>query len=462
MPTQDYDIRANILDAYTRLDTHQLQLFLRLRSLPEAGSHSDLAVRLTEHDLKTYTISSPRPTPPTPLSSQPQRHPSPSSVAPAPRTPHSQILSNLPIDLIAEILDHVGSWELSKAVGVLTSLPRPPEWGTSATCLDRAILSTSIHRVRSTPASPPFTRLGANLLIAFDLRDILDYLWSVESLRPSFKLYFEDSLSGIPTLASMHDRPRILDWWLSQSDITPKAYTSDAVDNACRNISLNALEWWDAKSRPLSNARNATCVTSNGGVEYRNSTHLGQTITGSLSFPPLYTTQSLEAASLKAHIPVLSFFTEHSWPLRPGRSLDMASSAGHVSVLDWWAYESGLEIGKDVKYDKNAVYHASCSGKVDVLKWWKEQSERGKGKGGKGVQMIFDADALVGATRHNKPEVLEWWDKSGLPISYRMCDIEEALEDAIAGGAAARAWWARKGINFRAGDSEWMKMRSLN
>lgn len=59
-------------------------------------------------------------------------------------------------------------------------------------------------------------------------------------------------------------------------------------------------------------------------------------------------------------------------------------------------------------------------------------------------------------------QVLEWWDKSGLPISYRMCDIEEALEDAIAGGAAARAWWARKGVNFRAGDSEWMKLQSLN
>ena len=57
-----------------------------------------------------------------------------------------------------------------------------------------------------------------------------------------------------------------------------------------------------------------------------------------------------------------------------------------------------------------------------------------------------DQEALVGATRHNRPEVLEWWDKSGLPIQYRMCDIEEALEDAIGGGEDARLphqppWW---------------------
>ena len=106
--------------------------------------------------------------------------------------------------------------------------------------------------------------------------------------------------------------------------------------------------------------------------------------------------------------------------------VDMASTAGHVEVLEWWA-TSQLEFN----YDRHALQHASCHGKVEVLQWWL----------GSGLQLLFDQEALTGATRHNRPEVLEWWDRSGLPIQYRMCDIEEALEDALGGGEAARAWW---------------------
>ena len=89
---------------------------------------------------------------------------------------------------------------------------------------------------------------------------------------------------------------------------------------------------------------------------------------------------------------------------------------------------------------------------VDVLQWWLSS----------GLQLIFDPDCLTGATRHNRPEVLEWWDKSALPIQYRMCDIEEALEDAIGGGEAAREWWRKKGVDFNANDTEWMKLQNLN
>lgn len=404
MPTEDNDIRASIFSAYTRLDAHQLQLFLCLRSLPPTGPHSDLAARLTEYDMRNYSLPIAKNIPsPTPIS--PPQTCRNLNETPVPRTSQSQILSDLPIDIIAEILDHIGSWELSKAVGVPTSLPRPTEWETSATSLDRAILSTSLDRVRVTATSQPFTRLGATLLVRFEMIDVLDYLWSIRALRGTFKQLYGDSFSMIPTLASLHDRPRVLDWWLSQPDINPNAYDSDAVDGACRNAALTALTWWDANSRPNSNGY----VVPNNNGKYSNGTGLtsraeGAPLRSSLPFPPRYTTQSLESASLKAHISVLSFFIVHDWPLRPGRSLDMASTAGNVEVLDWWAYESGLEIGKEVKYDRNAVYHASCAGKVEVLEWWKEQSDWGKGKRGKGVQMIFDGDALVGATRHNKPE----------------------------------------------------------
>lgn len=134
-------------------------------------------------------------------------------------------------------------------------------------------------------------------------------------------------------------------------------------------------------------------------------------------------------------------------PLKVGRVMDMASTAGHVQVLEWWA-ASGL----DLKYDQHAIQQASCHGKVDVLEWWIRS----------GLQVKYDQDALIWATRHNRPEVLEWWDKSGLPIQYRMCDIEEGLEEAIGGGAEARTWWEQKGIDFNANDKEWMKSQSLN
>lgn len=127
--------------------------------------------------------------------------------------------------------------------------------------------------------------------------------------------------------------------------------------------------------------------------------------------------------------------------------MDMASTAGHVSVLSWWATSQ-----LDFKYDKHALHHASCHGHVSVLSWWL----------GSGLQLLFDGgEVLTGATRHNRSEVLEWWRRSGLVVQYRMCDVEEALEDAIGGGEEARRWWRGIGVDFSADDKEWMKLRTL-
>jgi hypothetical protein len=68
---------------------------------------------------------------------------------------------------------------------------------------------------------------------------------------------------------------------------------------------------------------------------------------------------------------------------------------------------------------------------------------------------------LLGATRHNRPEVLQWWYDSELPVHYRICDIEEALEDAIRAGDEAREWWKKLGVNFEANNAEWMQLKTL-
>jgi hypothetical protein len=243
--------------------------------------------------------------------------------------------------------------------------------------------------------------------------------------HPAFLSIFKDDL--IPIEASRHGRTSVLAWWKHgfghHPDLIPPPKPSsiiDAIDGASRSGQIGALDWWLHES----------------------------------DLPFEYTEAALEHASSKNQITVLEWWKQQSKAhpdrvplLKIGRVIDMAGTAGHVNVLEWWA-TSQLEFN----YDRHALHHASCHGKVDVLQWWL----------GSGLQLIYDADALTGATRHNRPEVLGWWDKCGLPIQYRMCDIEEALEDAIGGGEAARAWWKKKGVDFNATDKEWMKLQSLN
>jgi hypothetical protein len=244
---QKYHVYHDILEAYSSLKDHQLVLFLTIRSLPTTGSHQELAIRLADYDAQTYKTYFSRPGPSLACPTAIQH--AAGGEAMQPSIPTIQLLFNLPIDLITEIMDHVGSWELSRAVGVPTSLQEPSDWASSATLLDRAILSTSLRRVMSTPLDPPFTCLGADLLIRFELIDILDYLWNTEPLRPSFKKYYGDDYSRIPKLASAWNRTKMLDWWFGRPEIYPKVYKAEAIDDACRYVCITALEWWDQKSR---------------------------------------------------------------------------------------------------------------------------------------------------------------------------------------------------------------------
>ncbi len=35
---------------------------------------------------------------------------------------------DLPVEILIDIMEHVGDWELAQAVGIPTSLPQPSEW----------------------------------------------------------------------------------------------------------------------------------------------------------------------------------------------------------------------------------------------------------------------------------------------------------------------------------------------
>ena len=392
--------------AYQKFSRSELLLFLKIRNLPTSGTDADLASRLAHHDLHTYHF---------PI--VPQQQQTPSLLSSKPQKFDQS--PDLPVEILVVIMNHVGDWELAKAVGIPSALPRPLEWS-RASYTDQAMIPGHIPLIRvSDPCLNPPTKIGAVLAIRFGYVNVLEYFLS--TYHPIFLSIFAGDL--IPIKASQYGRIEVLEWWKHAFEQHPhlvpgpaSSTVSEAVDGASRYGQVVSLDWW------------------------LNWGHLFE-----------YTEAALEFASAKNRIPVLDWWLRQhrltGLPLKVGRVMEMASTAGNVDVLAWWA-ASRIE----PKYDKHALQHASCHGKVEVLQWWLES----------GLQLMFDQDVLTGATRHNRPEVLEWWDKSGLPIHYRMCDIEEALEDAIGAGDAARAWWKRKGVDFNANDKEWMKSQSLN
>lgn len=396
------DVLRNLLQtAYERLRKNELIVLCSLRSLGSSGSHSQLAKRLVEHEVKTY-----EPSAVVLQSILPEISSRTETKNKCERESRKEIEGDrgrgLPLELVAEIVDHIGDWELSKAVGLPTSLPRPTSWA-RATELDLAILSRSLARVQRATGS--FYTVSAKAAIRFSCVEIIDYLHA--SRRQSFDKIFGPIL---PLYASLEGSVKVLDWY-KEKNVHVKGYDNAPMDNASLNGHVHVLQWWLDSGLPLK-----------------------------------YSEAALEHASSRGHITVLEWWKASGLPLKIGRVMELASGAGHVAVLSWWV-SSGLEY----KYDKTSIYNASTSGRVDVLDWWAES----------GLHMIYDPDVLVGATRNNRPETLDWWDRSGLPIQYRLCDIEEALEDAMGDGRAVREWWGRKGVDFRANFTEWTRFQNL-
>lgn len=116
------------------------------------------------------------------------------------------------------------------------------------------------------------------------------------------------------------------------------------------------------------------------------------------------------------------------------------------ACLDWWA-TSGLT----PRYSKAALFHLSKVGNVALLDWWKASS----------FPLAFDKEVLVIATRYGQTGALQWWLESGLEIEYRFFDIEEALEDSVAGKEEAQKWWEKRGYKNVLSGSEWTKPRNL-
>lgn len=399
-------LHQTLVSAYERLTHDQLQLFASLRALPAAPATdaAALAARLADDDLARFC--------PAPAAAVPSAESSAEQLKAVAAPPRR--VAELPLELVAEIVDQVGDWELAKAVGLPTALPRPVEWEPAlgrVSATDAAILAEPLPAVRAVLAADAQgpTKRGTALAVRFGRVAVLAHLRA--HARAAFARDFGARAEHLPALASAYGRVEVLDWWRK---LGAPAYDCEPVDGASRAGHVHVLQWW---------------LDSGLRVEYSDA--------------------ALEHASAQGHLAVLNWWKRHRdrLPLKIGRAADMASAAGRTDALDWWL-RSGLEL----KYDKLALAHASTAGRVDVLQWWARS----------GLQLLFDQDALTGATKHGRTEVLDWWDRSGLPIQYRICDIEEALEDAIGNGDEVRRWWARKGVNFQTNDAEWMKLQPLN
>lgn len=301
--------------------------------------------------------------------------------------------------------------------------------------LEWTILTGTLRDVRALLSNHPaprwLSRLCIKLIMRFAMTDILSYL------ETSHKDLFWGAFGHafLPDKASsVFGKVEILEYWRTSPSFLTKEYTAEAIDGASRAGFVHVLEWWYKSGLPLR-----------------------------------YTEAALEQASAKGHIDVLEWWKNASMqehadaeepymsslsvtPLRlkPGKSISYATQSGSLPTLRWWANSS-----IPYSHEDTVAKLASTHGHVSVLDFWLSL---------KGEKTIFDNQVLVGATKMGHSNVLEWWKQSGLRVEYKTCDIEEALEDGVEGrqGERVRRWWARNGLNLGVGTSEWMRTKVLN
>lgn len=365
----------------------------------------------------------------------------------------------LPPELWTLIFERVGDWEVAKALNVYTNLPVPAEWQdrpnetkdelhTFMRSLEWTILTQStdkiIEKLKGAPENMRFlSSLCVKLVIKFCLTDILNHLEI--NFKDVFRLSFGQKL--LPTKASaVYGRIEILEWWRTSPTFLSKDYTAEAIDGASKSGFVHVLDWWRRSGLPLK-----------------------------------YTEAALEQASSKGHIIVLEWWKQASYAhgssatndrdgtstppevqealrLKPGKSLLAAAQNNQALVLRWWD-NSGIPISCSDSVAKIASSH----GHVEVLDAWREL---------KGEKMQFDNKVLVEPTKNGHVNVLEWWKnlsrgvdgRAGPKVEYMTCDIEEALEDSIGNEGTTfevKRWWAQNGLNLGVGVSEWTRIKTL-
>jgi hypothetical protein len=356
-------------------------------------------------------------------------------------TPTRSKGARLPPELWSIILEFTGDWELAVALNVHTNLPIPAEWRQSAseegpkTAMQRlewALLTAPYAEIKAlfdVEKPSRISRLCIELIMRFAMVPVLRHL----EARHKELFWGTFGHAFLPHKASVFGRAEILEYWRTSPTFLTKEYSAEAMDNASRSGSVQALDWWYESGLPLK-----------------------------------YTEAALEQASSQGHIEVLRWWKEHSayrsspltgdedprnprgdLKLKVGKSITYATQAGSLSSMHFWV-ESGIPFS----HEETIAKLASTHGHTHILDYWRKL---------RGEKMLFDNQVLVGPTKMGHTHVLEWWKRSGLRVEYKTCDIEEALEDGVEGeaGESVRRWWALNGLNLGVGTSEWMRVKVL-
>lgn len=352
----------------------------------------------------------------------------------------------LPPELWSIILEFTQDWELATTLDVCTNLPVPSVWRQAASHegpktqmqkLEWALLTyppSEIRKLLNTESPSRISRLCIELIMRFAMVHVLLHL--EKNHKDLFWGTFGHAF--LPHKASVFGKTEILEYWRTSPTFLTKEYSADAMDNASRTNSVQALDWWYDSGLPLK-----------------------------------YTEAALEQASSQGHIQVLKWWQEHSryrtvptvsptpseekdtrahreaLKLKVGKSITYATQSGCISAINFWV-DSGIPFSHEDTIAKIASTH----GHTHILDYWRKL---------RGEKMLFDNQVLVGPTKMGHTSVLEWWKRSGLKVEYKTCDIEEALEDGVEGerGDSVRRWWATNGLNLGVGTSEWMKVKTL-
>ncbi|KAF2472634.1 flavo protein [Lindgomyces ingoldianus] len=354
----------------------------------------------------------------------------------------------LPPELWSIVLEFTEDWELATTLNVHTNIPVPREWRQAASeegpktpmqKLEWTLLTEPYHEIKTIlDADKPtrISRLCIELIMRFAMVPILAHLETVH--KDLFWGTFGHAF--LPHKASVFGKTEILEYWRTSPMFLAKEYSAEAIDNASRSGSVQALDWWYDSGLPLK-----------------------------------YTEAALEQASSQGHIQVLEWWKEHSsyrseptspqssedgqqeepkaqrepLKLKVGKSITYATQSGSLSSIRFWV-ESGIPFS----HEDTIAKLASAHGHTHILDYWRNL---------RGEKMLFDNQVLVGATKMGRADVLEWWKRSGLRVEYKTCDIEEALEDGVEGdmGEDVRKWWALNGLNLGVGTSEWMRVKVL-
>lgn len=366
-------------------------------------------------------------------------------------TPTKSKGPRLPPELWSIILEFTEDWELATALNIHTNLRVPSQWRQAASeegpktlmqKLEWTILTSPYSEIKTlfdTEKPTRISRTCIELIMRFAMVPILTHLenYHKELFWGTFGHAF------LPHKASVFGKIDILEYWRTSPMFLTKEYSAEAMDNASRSGSIQALDWWYESGLPLK-----------------------------------YTEAALEQASSQGHIQVLNWWKEHSTyrtspsappspqteappsepenkpqrdllKLKVGKSITYATQSGNLPAIHFWV-ESGIPFSHEDTIAKLASTH----GHTRILDYWRKL---------RGEKMLFDNQVLVGPTKMGHADVLEWWKRSGLKVEYKTCDIEEALEDGVEGdrGEAVKKWWACNGLNLGVGTSEWMRVKVL-